>query len=781
MSGRTGHDRDVRLSALPSCPATPAALWLCLGILVVLLPVRWPAWNAISVAAGAVSSVGLWLAFPRSLKRLCVFFPLGVSLTALHAWAPWQTYRRHLPRAECGAEIQAIAANAGYMGESLAWLGSSSRVIARVRAVRFAPDEAWTRCHGKIVVVLPDGCAFAYGSHLHARGAFIRPERGPAGAFDYRQYLHNLGVRHVFSVREVVARSDATEWRRLLAALYLVRDVLAEHLASSSRSDTNTQVLLAMTLGYRYGLDPATRAKFLRSGAVHLFAISGLHVGIVGTISLLCLRVLRVSFRLRCRALPLLLGLYVVATGATDSAVRAWLMLSIWCINRSAFRPTVPLNAVSVAALVLLVVNPLDLMQAGFQFSFVIVLVLVLGWRLVSRVVATVEERDRWVPLRSRRRGMVRYVRRRAMQLGGGGVLAWFGSAGLILWTNSLLIPAAIVVNIGVSFLAWLVLFLAAPKMVVSLLPGGLTWLNSAVAYVMDMLLNGIQILVQTGSTYPGSVAVPRPSLWVVVLYYVSLLLCLLPSSGRRLRAAGIAITVGVLVAASLVQPQADHTVTVITAPDTNVPVIVLGASRPLGPTIISTGGPQTARVTAALLRARGYDTIDELILPSGRWGDAAGTNVLLNSFAVRALTLPARSHRTDALQQAEQRHQQKHGKTQYMKRVTAQSSTRADWLSETPERLLACRNADGMRRLEFQRDLPYVIAALEVNLWETGDTEILCRSAEGELTTLRLRPSLRRRIVDLTPDCGQNLTRVAQRILGGDRSRQAQSTERRD
>ena len=639
-----------------ACPAVPAAIAIALGIAAVLIPVLTHfGWSGVVIcAAGALA---LARAAPaRVLSSACCVLA-GAALAALHLWAPWQTYRTHLPRGECAAELRAVVVRASYEGEALPWLLPRTGPVARISALRLGPSARWSDCAGKVLLQLPLGQEAKYGERIQAKGAFLHPD--PAlvlGGFDYRTYLLGDGVRHVFRAENIELLGRAAGWRRIPSALYTLRDRCAEWLVAGLDASANRGVLLAMTLGYRDGLALETKQRFLRSGAVHLFAISGLHVGIVASLLLLLLNCARVPFAIRYRALPVLLGCYVFVTGGAPSAVRAWLMFSVWSLGKSAHHATTPVNTIAVAALVLLLGNPLELTRAGFQFSFFIVLILVQGWRLTADLLAVATEKRRWIPPRLRGSRVLYSAERWLWQGAGASLLAWLASCGLIAWTNQLFIPGALFVNAGLSLLAWCALFVSCLKLLV--LGLGCAVADSGLAWLLDALMTGIRTLVRLGSCAPNSVRIVQPQWWLVALYSGMLLFAVAARVTARCRlaaGAGACVLLAVLLVRRPAQPAY---CAVLSGGDNDLPALVLTGARGAEPMVVNSGGRAAGRAIGEWLAIHGYDAVDTLLLSAGSWGTAGGVTSIAARTTIRTLVVPPSTPRAKSLAAAQQQQQ---------------------------------------------------------------------------------------------------------------------------
>lgn len=134
----------------------------------------------------------------------------------------------------------------------------------------------------------------------------------------------------------------------------------------------------ALLLNRRETLDRELSNRFAQTGLVHLLAISGTHVALLGAVFVLLGRILRLS-RARIAWLTILLmAVYLALIGAPGSAVRSGIMMGLVLIGGVLQRPSATLPIVSAAALVTLAVNPMQALDVGFQLSFAGVLGIIL-------------------------------------------------------------------------------------------------------------------------------------------------------------------------------------------------------------------------------------------------------------------------------------------------------------------------------------------------------------------------------------------------------------------
>lgn len=244
-----------------------------------------------------------------------------------------------------------------------------------------------------------------HGDRVRLRGQ-LRPlprRRNPAD-FDYGRYLWRKRILATFTVRDPAAVAhQGTERHGLERFIVPIQEYVRRQLDRHIRGADGRTVLRALVLGDRSGIEAATRDRLARTGLMHLLAVSGLHVLLVGMVlyGLLCPLLIRLGAAWRTMQISrsvvtlAVLTIYVFVAGAGASVVRAVIMTALFIGAAVLQRTAPPLNTLGGAGLVVLAARPTQLFEPGFQLSFAAVAAIV---TLYPRLAAAVPERWTAVP-----------------------------------------------------------------------------------------------------------------------------------------------------------------------------------------------------------------------------------------------------------------------------------------------------------------------------------------------------------------------------------------------
>ena len=191
--------------------------------------------------------------------------------------------------------------------------------------------------------------------------------------FDYKKYLEQKRIyRQVY-----LPADDWSKTNKSAVSIVCRAEQIRENLLGIYRiqplDETEFEILSALTLGYKRELDPETKRVFSASGASHVLAVSGLHVGIVFWVIVLVFGFLQRQKKGRFIFMILsvsILWFYAFITGLSPSVMRASAMFSIVVIGENLNRKSNIYNSLAASAFILLLINPNNLYDIGFQLSY---------------------------------------------------------------------------------------------------------------------------------------------------------------------------------------------------------------------------------------------------------------------------------------------------------------------------------------------------------------------------------------------------------------------------
>jgi len=369
--------------------------------------------------------------------------------------------------------------------------------FVEVTAIR-RQGQAWAPAFGRIAASTPGvlGAEFLGGEAVEISGV-LSPPKEPVvpGQFDYATHLRRQGI--YFQLR-----SDTThDWRRAGGLTAPPKPSVADRFSVWAKrtlalglpvEDEPLRLLWAMTLGWKTALTGEVSLPFMRSGTMHIFAISGLHIALIAGILVALLRVLRVT-RGWCGLVVIpLIWCYTGVTGWQPSAIRSSLMMSVVILGWSLRRPWDLVNSLAAAGFIILLGDPQQLFQASFQLSFFVVLSLALFAPIFERLTRGWLQTDPLLPAQLRPQWQ-RALLVPGYWLAGNfsvALAAWVGSLPLIAHYFHLLTPASLLANLLVVPLSGFALMANLGSLAVGwAVPGVASLFNHAAWFFMALMV----------------------------------------------------------------------------------------------------------------------------------------------------------------------------------------------------------------------------------------------------------------------------------------------------
>jgi competence protein ComEC len=328
----------------------------------------------------------------------------------------------------------------------------------------------------------------------------IAPPRNP-GEFDMRSYLARHDVRRMLFVRY---SEDGTLIRHgggnpILRLAQKSRAWMQNALCKGLENAPEVQNFLSgIVLGLRHQTPEDIEEPFQQTGTLHLFAVAGLHVGIVAALFWMLAMVARLSRKWAATVIIPLLLFYAAVTGLHVSSIRATVMSSILLGGLFFERKVFVLNSLAAAAFFLLCWNTNELFSTGFQLSFAVVGTIILFADPFAEFLQRWTASDPFLP-----RSLLRGPRRRMHAAfewlcrgTGVSLAAWLGSLPLVLWYFYIVTPISLVANLIVVPIAFFILAIALLSLLSTpLLPWLSVIFNNANWLLAQLVMGIVQFL----------------------------------------------------------------------------------------------------------------------------------------------------------------------------------------------------------------------------------------------------------------------------------------------
>lgn len=346
------------------------------------------------------------------------------------------------------------------------------------------------------------------------------------GQFNVAEYLRlkNVHVGASIPTREAIAvserhRGGLTHLRRVFA------DAAAAGLLDHPPSDTPGEAILqALLLGQRRDIDRDTYEAFRRTGLLHLITLSGMHMAILVYVAWWLCKPAGIRRPVRALVCIVVTLVFLLVVPSQAPILRAAITVWIYCLGILLGRRGSPLNSLSLAAIVLLLIQPTQLFEVGWQLSFAATAgILAFTHPIESRLLAATRGRFEtvaWEPVRVA--WIIKTFGLATIRVLAVGVSAWLGSAGIMLYHFYNVTPLASVWTAFAALPVTAILTLGFLKIVLSFfLPTASILLGYPLGVLADVLISMVRLMAGIDPTYILIGHVP----WLLILLYYVLIL----------------------------------------------------------------------------------------------------------------------------------------------------------------------------------------------------------------------------------------------------------------
>jgi competence protein ComEC len=384
----------VTSRTLPRLPLAGLALCAVAGIAAGAWLAPHPAWTApvavMALLAAWWNPSAIWAA------TVAVF-------ATVHVWQ-WPQDPARLWATAVASEPRLVQVTGVLIDEPAEVEGRAGRWRARLRTEKWKIAGRSLRQSSDMVVRWHTDKTPRYGDRWTMEGVVARPKapRNP-GEFNAVSWLGRQGIFLELRGRQADAsRRLAQNKGSLVKAAALRARASILHTLGLGLEDAPTirALIAAITLGVRDDAAGAFHNAFRQTGTLHLFSVSGLHVGMFALLLWMLLQPLRVPRRTAVFLIVPMLFFYSLVTGAAPSSLRAATMISLVLGALLLDRAPSTGNSLAAAALLILGFDTNQLFQPGFQLSFLVVGTLLLLAPPVDRRLARALCPDPFIPRR---------------------------------------------------------------------------------------------------------------------------------------------------------------------------------------------------------------------------------------------------------------------------------------------------------------------------------------------------------------------------------------------
>ncbi len=424
----------------------------------------------------------------------------------------------------------------GYDGQELEFGGTIKHIEHKDRNTILHIKDTYlsdgTDLNGSVLMYIPDQekitTKLHIGMKITARGEFNRFRTAHnRGQFDLSRHYAVKGYH--YAVYDGRVLSCTVGYNRIADGLYRIKE-RTEAVYEHYLDGTDQGVLEALTLADKGDLDKDLKDRYSDAGIAHILALSGLHIATVGFLLVNLLRKIRLPLWLAAAMSTFLMLAYCIMTGMPVSAIRA-LIMYLLAIGAMLLKRSVDLRtSASIAALIMLTVNPDRLYDASFIMSFISVLGIGLVYPYLRNLVLNVFGSSRVRILKRSENKLVRFgmgiltslVLSLSIQLAITPFTMWFYYRipvyGILI--NLIVVPLAgvlLVLAVTVAVLGSLALYVVGIAGLLDMPVRFISLLTHLILRFYDLLTQGVNRL-------PGAVLVTgRPAVWQMFLYYMFL------------------------------------------------------------------------------------------------------------------------------------------------------------------------------------------------------------------------------------------------------------------
>lgn len=492
----------------------------------------------------AILLIFYWLIFLAKSKHylpiLLIFLAVSLSLNALRSNSNGVHYKNLLNETDGYGEFTLLADDILYVESEL--VDNSSFISCKIENLKLNIDDDFRKAEGKVLLFrgkIPDK-SFKIGTKFRVIGNLNFVEEinlfngggsdiNYFGRGSYKKYLNNLGIYAIIYPENNSCEILCDNNWSILKVIASCRDWVLNKSLRYIKDKEVRNTAAALFFGCKGALNSKWKSDFVKSGTIHLFAVSGMHVSMLFLFLMISFSFL--SFRKRYLFALLPIFVFTIATGANIPALRAFIMILCFVLCKGALLRLSNINTILVSATLLILWNPYNLIDVGFLYSFVITTILLLLSDFMRDVYHVSLSDKEFIPERVRYLALDKKLIWKVVYVLSGCLFAFLSGSVISLYFFGSAYLISLLVNGVLMFLMSFITLLMFLSGILSICAWSGNWISFIFEKVMRCFLNFCEM----ASSLDSNISIPRFDIFELICFYGFLFTLLIGRRGRSL------------------------------------------------------------------------------------------------------------------------------------------------------------------------------------------------------------------------------------------------------
>ena len=313
----------------------------------------------------------------------------------------------------------------------------------------------------EVLSYIPQNNPIQIGEKIWLKGNIRTPNPTTnPDVFDRAKYLHRKGIPLELSADQIINTNTIATTHTIDVFAEKSRQWIRKKLSSGIEDTKASKIILAMFLGEKPSDQQELMEDFRNSGTIHVFAVSGLHVMMIGLIATIIFKLFRCPSNIWIPSVIVIMFFYAIVTGMRPPAMRASIMGAIVLTAILLLRkPSLP-NCLWLSAILALLWDTHSLFLPGFQLSYAVLIAIAYTSNWCINRYKWINYIDPFFPLSllNKKQKVWLKIRKHISDTLAVSTSAWFGSALLIWIYFGLITPLAIIASVPLMLIVFLIL-----------------------------------------------------------------------------------------------------------------------------------------------------------------------------------------------------------------------------------------------------------------------------------------------------------------------------------